>query len=90
MRERILAQPTPMTRLQALATELRQRAIRPLERRAEIEYALQRLAHAPDHPIAPLCERVGLSPELNAVSVIFIVATAVLVISAHWLRQTAR
>jgi len=62
LRERILAQPTPMGRLQALATELRQRAIRPLERRAEIEYALQRLAHVPDHPIASLCEHVGLSP----------------------------
>jgi AraC-like DNA-binding protein len=62
LRERLLAQSTPMARLQILASELARRAIRPLERRAEIDYALRRLARVPDAPIADLCEHVGLSP----------------------------
>ena len=62
LRERVLMQPTPMQRLRQLEAELLERAIRPLERRAEIEFALRRLAHAPDHPITALSERVGLSP----------------------------
>ena len=34
--------------------------------------------------------KVGLDPRLNAISTIFILATAVLVISAEWLRRLAR
>jgi spermidine/putrescine transport system permease protein len=33
--------------------------------------------------------KVGLDPRLNAISTIFIVSTAVLVIAAEWLRRSA-
>jgi AraC-like DNA-binding protein len=62
LRERLLAQPTPRARLHMLERELLARAIRPIQRRAEIDFALDRLTRAPqDHTIAMLSERVGLS-----------------------------
>jgi AraC-like DNA-binding protein len=45
-----------------LEAELLARAIRPLQRRAEIDFALERLDYAPqDYSIAMLSEHVGLS-----------------------------
>jgi AraC-like DNA-binding protein len=61
LRERILAQPTPRERLHLMESELLAHAIRPLQRRAEVDFALLRLTHSHDHPIAQLSERVGLS-----------------------------
>jgi AraC-like DNA-binding protein len=62
LRERVLAQPTPVARLRYIENELTALALRPLTRRAEIDFALARLARAPaDHSIAELSERVGLS-----------------------------
>jgi AraC-like DNA-binding protein len=62
LRERILAAPTPRAKLVLLEAELLARAIRPLQRRAEVEYAVERLTHAPhDYSIAMLSEHVGLS-----------------------------
>jgi AraC-like DNA-binding protein len=62
LRERLLAEPTPRGRLQMLERELLARAIRPVRRRAEIDFALDRLTRAPqDHTIAMLSEHVGLS-----------------------------
>ena len=62
LRERILAAPTPRAKLLLLETELLQRAIRPLQRRAEVDFAISRLTQAPhDYTIAMLSEHVGLS-----------------------------
>ena len=62
LRERILAAPTPRAKLLLLEAELLQRAIRPLQRRAEVDFAIARLTHAPhDYTIAMLSEHVGLS-----------------------------
>jgi AraC-like DNA-binding protein len=62
LRERILAAPTPHAKLALLEAELLQRAIRPLQRRAEVDYAIARLSAAPsDYTIAMLSEQVGLS-----------------------------
>lgn len=62
LRERILAALTPRARLRLLETELLARAIRPLQRRPEIDFALTRLMYAPqDHSIALLSDHVGLS-----------------------------
>jgi AraC-like DNA-binding protein len=62
LRERILAAPTPHGKLLRLAGELLERAIRPISRRAEIDFALTRLTHAPhEQTIAMLSEDVGLS-----------------------------
>jgi AraC-like DNA-binding protein len=62
LRERLLAQTTPRARLHMLERELLARAIRPIERRAEIDFALERLTRAPqEHTIAMLSEHVGLS-----------------------------
>jgi AraC-like DNA-binding protein len=62
LRERVLAAPTPGAKLRLLEAELLARAIRPLERRAEIDFALERLTRAPqDYSIAMLSEHVGLS-----------------------------
>jgi AraC-like DNA-binding protein len=62
LRERVLAAPTPGAKLRLLEAELLARAIRPLERRAEIDFALERLTYAPqDYSIATLSEHVGLS-----------------------------
>ena len=47
LRERILAAPTPQAKLMRLAAELLERAIRPISRRPEIDFALTRLTHAP-------------------------------------------
>jgi AraC-like DNA-binding protein len=45
-----------------LEAELMARAIRPLQRRAEVDFAIERLTHAPqDYSIAMLSEHVGLS-----------------------------
>ena len=62
LRERVMAAPTPRAKLQLLEAELLARAIRPLQRRAEVDFAIERLAQAP-HPysIATLSEQVGLS-----------------------------
>jgi AraC-like DNA-binding protein len=62
LRERILAAPTPQAKLLLLEAELLARAIRPLQRRAEVDFALERLSRAPhDYSIAMLSEHVGLS-----------------------------
>lgn len=62
LRERVLALPTPHARLRLVEEELRARAIRPMSRRAEVDFALARLSLAPqDHSIAMLSEHVGLS-----------------------------
>ena len=62
LRERILAQPTPRAKMLLLERELLARAIRPLARRAEVDFALERLTCAPqDYSIAMLSEHVGLS-----------------------------
>lgn len=62
LRERLLAAPTPRAKLALLEAELLQRAIRPLQRRAEVDFAIARLSAAPDDcPIAMLSEHVGLS-----------------------------
>ncbi len=62
LRERILAAPTPRAKLLLLEAELLQRVIRPLQRRAEVEFAVARLNEAPhDYTIAMLSEHVGLS-----------------------------
>ena len=62
LRERLLAAPTPRAKMLLLEAELLARAIRPLQRRAEIAFAVDRLACAPqDCSIAMLSEHVGLS-----------------------------
>jgi AraC-like DNA-binding protein len=62
LRERILAAPTPHAKLALLEAELLQQAIRPLQRRAEVNFAIARLSEAPsDYTIAMLSEHVGLS-----------------------------
>jgi AraC-like DNA-binding protein len=62
LRERILAAPTPHAKLRLLEAELLARAIRPLQRRAEVDFALQSLSYAPqNYSIAMLSEHVGLS-----------------------------
>ncbi len=62
LRERILAAPTPHAKLLLLEAELLARATRPLQRRAEVDFAIARLSAAPhDHSIARLSEHVGLS-----------------------------
>ena len=62
MRERILAAPTPRAKLLLLEAELLARAIRPLQRRTEVDFAIERLTHVPqDYSIAMLSEHVGLS-----------------------------
>ena len=62
LRERILSAPTPRAKLLLLETELLQRATRPLQRRAEVDFAIARLTQAPsDYTIAMLSEHVGLS-----------------------------
>jgi AraC-like DNA-binding protein len=61
LRERVLAQPTPHARLQLMEAELLAHAIRPLQRRAEVDFALMRLTHSQEHAIAQLSEQVGLS-----------------------------
>jgi AraC-like DNA-binding protein len=62
LRERLLAAPTPRAKMLLLEAELLARAIRPLQRRAEIDFALERLDYAPqDYSIAMLSEHVGLS-----------------------------
>lgn len=62
LRERLLAAPTPQAKLRLLAAELLDRAIRPIGRRPEIDFALVRLTLAPhEHTIGDMSERVGLS-----------------------------
>jgi len=62
LRERILAAPTPRDKLRQLEAELLARAIRPLQRRPEVDFALSRLADPPpDYSIAMLSDHVGLS-----------------------------
>ena len=62
LRERIVAAPTPRAKLLLLEAELLARAIRPLQRRAEVDFALSRLADPPpDYSIAMLSKHVGLS-----------------------------
>lgn len=62
LRERLLAAPTPQAKLQLLAASLLERAIRPMERRAEVAFALRRLTLAPHaHTIASLGAETGLS-----------------------------
>jgi AraC-like DNA-binding protein len=62
LRERILAAPTPRAKLKLLEAELLARSILPLRRRAEIDFAIERLTYAPhDCSIATLSEHVGLS-----------------------------
>lgn len=62
LRERVLAMRTPHDRLRLVEAELRARAIRPMQRRAEVDFALLRLSTAPTHySIAMLSEHVGLS-----------------------------
>lgn len=62
LRERILSAPTPRAKLLLLEAELLARAIRPLQRRAEVDCALAWLAQAPpEHSITALSEHVGLS-----------------------------
>jgi AraC-like DNA-binding protein len=62
LRERVMAAPTPHAKLLLLEAELFARATRPLQRRAEIDFAIARLSAVPnDHSIAQISERVGLS-----------------------------
>ena len=62
LRERVLMAPTPQAKLNLVAAELLARALRPICRRPEIDFALTRLTFAPhDHTIARLSEDVGLS-----------------------------
>lgn len=62
LRERLLAAPTPHAKLMLLEAELLARAVRPLQRRAEVDFAIARLEQAPsDYSIAALSEYVGLS-----------------------------
>jgi AraC-like DNA-binding protein len=62
LRERILAAPTPHAKLHLLAAELLERALRPLARRPEIEFALGRLTQRPhEQAISLLSADAGLS-----------------------------
>jgi AraC-like DNA-binding protein len=61
LRERVLLAPTPRARLQIVETELLHRAMRPLQRRAEIDYVMTQLSLRRDHSIAELSRRAGLS-----------------------------
>ena len=62
LRERLLAAPTPRAKLALLEAELLQRAIRPLQRRTEVDFAIARLGAGPhEQTIATLSEHVGLS-----------------------------
>jgi AraC-like DNA-binding protein len=61
-RERILDVPSPQARLARVEQELLRQAIRPLQRRPEVEFALERLASPQDAiSIERLGERCGLS-----------------------------
>jgi AraC-like DNA-binding protein len=62
LRERLLAAPTPRAKLALLEAELLERAIRPLQRRVEVDFAITRLREpSHDDSIATLSEHVGLS-----------------------------
>jgi AraC-like DNA-binding protein len=62
LRERILAAPTPRAKLLLLEAELLARSRRPLQRRAEVDFAIAQLARTPhDQSIGMLSAHVGLS-----------------------------
>ncbi len=62
LRERVLAEATPMARLAVVERELLAQAIRPLQRRPEVEFAVRHLSQPADAPsIERLSERCGLS-----------------------------
>lgn len=62
LRERVLQACTPYARLRVVEAELMARAIRPLQRRPEVDFMLRQLTLRQDVPIAALSERAGLSP----------------------------
>lgn len=61
LRERVLHAATPQARLKVVEAELLHQALRPLQRRAEIDYVMSQLNLRQDHSIAELSRRAGLS-----------------------------
>jgi AraC-like DNA-binding protein len=61
LRERVLQLPTPQARLQLVEGELLRHALRPLERRAEVDFLITQLSQRQDQSIADLSRRAGLS-----------------------------
>lgn len=61
LRERVLAAATPHSRLKVVEAELLRRALRPLRRRAEIDFVIAQLSCRSDRSIAALSQRTGLS-----------------------------
>jgi AraC-like DNA-binding protein len=61
LRERVLAAATSYSRLKVVEAELLRRALRPLQRRAEIDFVIAQLTHRPDRSIASLSQQTGLS-----------------------------
>lgn len=61
LRERVLLATTPYARLRVVETELMRRVLRPLERRAEIDFLIGQLTRRQDLSVAALSEQAGLS-----------------------------
>jgi AraC-like DNA-binding protein len=51
LRERVLTAATPYSRLKVVEAELLRRALRPLRRRAEIDFVIAQLTHRPDRSV---------------------------------------
>jgi len=61
LRERVLQAPTPQSRLRLVESELLRQVLRPLQRRAEIDFIIDELDTRQDRSIADLSHRAGLS-----------------------------
>jgi AraC-like DNA-binding protein len=61
IRARVLEASTPKARLEMVARELTQRAVRPLTRRPEVDFLIAQLSAAPTQSITDLSQRAGLS-----------------------------
>ncbi|MFL6575303.1 MAG: DUF6597 domain-containing transcriptional factor [Povalibacter sp.] len=61
LRARILDTPSPQLRLRLLEQELMQKALRPLQRRAEVDFVIAQLSSRPQRSIAELSRESGLS-----------------------------
>jgi AraC-like DNA-binding protein len=61
IRARVLEAISPKARIELVARELMQRAVRPLTRRAEVDFLIAQLSAAPTQSITDLSRRAGLS-----------------------------
>ena len=61
LRDRVLEVASPRARLEIVERELMRRAVRPMQRRAEVDFVISQLSAAPTQSIAELSRRSGLS-----------------------------